>query len=145
MILLDTDTFSLQAGGHPKIAARLPTTTDENETGKDGQMQIPILIEPIEGGRVRVRAGEPFGLTAEAASYDEATRALEGLIAERLSRGARLGWINVPKATPPTPLPLPADELYKTHPSFAEMQSAIAEFRRVEDEEEERRWQATNP
>jgi hypothetical protein len=103
-------------------------------------MQIPILIEPIEGGRVRVRAGEPFGLTAEAETCEEATRALERLITERLSKGARLGMLMIPNAQPAISLPFPADELYKTHSSFAEMQAAIAEFRRIEDDEEKRRY-----
>lgn len=105
-------------------------------------MQIPILIESIEGGRFRARAGEPFGLIAEGASCEEATRALDHLLTERLSKGVRIGWLHVPNGAPSVAasLPFPADEHYKTHPSFAEMQAAIAEFRRAEDEEEERRW-----
>ena len=104
-------------------------------------MQIPILIESIDGGRIRVRAGEPFALSAEGESCDEATRALEHLIAERLSRGGRLGMLDVPNGeAPPSSLrPFPADSLYQTDQSFTEMQEAIAEFRRAENEEEERR------
>ncbi len=34
--------------------------------------------------------------------------------------------------------PLPGDDRYQTDPSFAEMQQAIAEFRRAEDDEQGR-------
>ena len=67
-------------------------------------------------------------------------RNAERLIAERLRNGARLATVNVPNgssATPPT-FPLPADDLYKTDPTFQELQQAIAEYRRLEDEEENR-------
>jgi hypothetical protein len=39
-------------------------------------MQVPILIEPIEGGRFRARAGEPFGLTSDRETAKEAARLL---------------------------------------------------------------------
>lgn len=110
-------------------------------------MQIPILIEPIEGGRYRVRAGEPFGLSAEGATSDEAKHALEHLIAKRLAQGAQVGVVDVPngQAAGATPAPFPADERYKTDPSYGEMQAAINEARRAEDAEEERRWKAAQP
>jgi hypothetical protein len=111
-------------------------------------MQIPILIESIDGGRFRVRTGEPLELTAEGASCEEATRALEQLIAARLAKGVRLGLLDVPNGPTPAPssLPFAADERYMKDSSFAEMQAAIAEFRRAEDEEEERRWKGSaNP
>ncbi|MFO0969522.1 MAG: hypothetical protein U0793_28525 [Gemmataceae bacterium] len=110
-------------------------------------MQIPILIEPIEGGRYRVRAGEPFGLSAEGATSDEAKHALEHLIAKRLAQGAQVGVVDVPNGQPLAPLqPLsPRTSRYKTDPSYGEMQAAINEARRAEDAEEERRWKAAQP
>jgi len=115
---------------------------------KGGSMQIPILIETIEEGRCRPHTGEPLALTAEGASCAEATSKLEQLVAERLANGVRLGWLHVPNGTMPaaSSLPFPADERYKTDPSFAEMQAALAEFRHAENEELERRWQGSaNP
>jgi hypothetical protein len=53
-------------------------------------MQLPILIEPIEGGRFRARSGEPLPLSTEAATRDEAVRQLEKLLADRLRDGSEL-------------------------------------------------------
>jgi len=100
-------------------------------------MKITILIEPIEGGRFRAQAGEPLPLSAEADSREEAGRHLEQLLADRLRSGAELREVNVPNGEPtPPPLPFPADNLYETDWVFREMQEAIAENRRIEDEAE---------
>jgi hypothetical protein len=100
-------------------------------------MQIPILIESLECGRFRARAGEPFVLAAEGDSCAAATRSLERLVAERLANGAQLGLLTVANGTASIPLPFLADNLYQTDPSFADMQQAIAEFRRAEDDEQQ--------
>ena len=55
-------------------------------------MQIPILIEPIEGGRFRAR--EPFGLAAEGDTADAAARVLEVYIRQRLDAGVLRGKAN---------------------------------------------------
>jgi hypothetical protein len=103
-------------------------------------MQITILIEPIKGGRFRARSGEPLPLSAEADSREEAVRHLEQLLVDRLHNGAELRAVNVPSGEPtPPPLPFPADNLYETDWVFREMQEAIAENRRLEDEAERRR------
>jgi hypothetical protein len=94
-------------------------------------MQIPILVEPIEGGRYRVRAGEPFALCAEGGTKAEAIRMLHELIAARIKAGAEVRMLALPSALA-SELP-PADELYKTDPWFKEFQDAIAENRRRED------------
>ena len=98
-------------------------------------MKITILVEPIEGGRFRARAGEPFGLSAEGSTSDEATRQLETLLRNRLSAGSRLAVIDLANGTQ-TPLPppfylppLPDDDWF-----FKELREAIAENRRREDE-----------
>jgi hypothetical protein len=101
-------------------------------------MQIPVLIEPIEGGRFRARAGEPFALSAEGDSPGEATRQLESLIRNRIDSGSRLAVIDLANGPPnlhPFYLPpLPEDDWF-----LKEMQEAIAENRRLEDEAERRR------
>ena len=66
-------------------------------------MQIPILIDPIEGGRFRARSGEPFGLSAEGASREDAARHLEQLLKDRLCNGAELRAVNMPSAFPSLP------------------------------------------
>jgi hypothetical protein len=92
-------------------------------------MQVPILIESIEGGRFRARAGEPFAMSAEGKTTLEAQQKLAGLIADRLKAGAVFLTLEVPLAPPHV--------LYagcmKDDPLFEQMQQAIAENRQCED------------
>jgi hypothetical protein len=53
-------------------------------------MQLPILIEPSEGGRFRARSGEPQPLAAEAATRDEAIGQLEKPMVDRLRNGTQV-------------------------------------------------------
>jgi hypothetical protein len=101
-------------------------------------MQIPILIEPIEGGGFRARAGEPFADCVEGATAEEATRLIEEHLLHRIRNGGRVAVVTLPSGVPsaPSELPFPADELYKTDPSFRAWQGLIAENRRLEDEME---------
>src|SRR5579864_6594303 len=100
-------------------------------------MDIPILLEPLEGGRYRARAGEPFACCAEGNSRSEAYQNVARIIQERLKKGAELipMVVGPPPSEPPSTLPIPADSLYLYDPSFKELQEAIAENRRREDEE----------
>jgi len=97
-------------------------------------MQIPILIEPAAGGRFRAKAGEPFSLSAEGASAEEAARHLASLLHDRLQAGTCLSVIdlgNGPASLPPTSLclePLPDDDWF-----FQAMRDAITENRQHED------------
>jgi hypothetical protein len=108
-------------------------------------MQIPILVEPIEGGRYRARAGEPFALSAEGVTADAAQFQLSLLLAERVRDGARLVLLDVPEdpSSAHRVLLFRSDELYKTDWAYRELQEAIAENRRREDEEERRRGEST--
>jgi hypothetical protein len=97
-------------------------------------MEIPILIEPLADGRFRARAGEPFAVTAEADSSDEALQHLEAMLRDRLQGGSRLAAVNLdngpPQLQPPLSLePLPDDDWF-----FRTLRESIAEHRRSEDE-----------
>ena len=97
-------------------------------------MKFPILIEPIDGGRFRARAGEPFVLTAEADSAQGAALALEQRLNDRLAAGAQIAMVNLANGTPAeSPPPLPADDLYQTDWVYRELQEEIEENRRSEE------------
>jgi hypothetical protein len=59
-------------------------------------MQIPVLIERVAGNGYRARGGEPFALSAEGASRDEALRKLRDLIGEKLRTGAEIVALDLP-------------------------------------------------
>jgi len=92
-------------------------------------MQIPILIEPIEGDRYRARAGEPFAMSAEGNTKMEAYKKLEEMIFNRLRAGGQLFTLEL-QVAPPYSL---CAGSAKGNPMFDEWQAAIAENRRRED------------
>jgi hypothetical protein len=100
-------------------------------------MQIPILIEPLEDGRFRAKAGEPFAVSADGLTAAEAAQRLEAVVRERLNTGSLLGVINLgngavlPSSADLHLEPLPDDDWF-----FQTMREAIAENRRREDEAE---------
>lgn len=99
-------------------------------------MQIPILIEPLSDRKgYRARLGDPFGLTVEAATSDEALRQLTESLHHRLRSGVRVASIAVPE-TAAGPAPggwLPDDALTQ------EWRQAIQEYRQECDAEDHRR------
>jgi hypothetical protein len=92
-------------------------------------LQVPILIEPIEGDRFRARAGEPFAMTVEADTRLAAYQELEKHILERLRAGAELYTLEV-RLTQPQML---VAGCARGDPFFEELQQIIAENRRKED------------
>ncbi len=50
-------------------------------------MQIPVIVERIVPSGFRARGGEPFGLTAEGATREEALQKLREQVKERVARG----------------------------------------------------------
>ena len=94
-------------------------------------MQIPILIEPIDGERWRATAGGPFNLTADGASRQEAVQNLERLVAMRFEAGAAVLAMNVPPTSPVVPArgPMKYDD-----PDYDAWLKNTAAKRKVEDE-----------
>ena len=98
-------------------------------------MEIVVLVEPLEGGRYRARAGGPVDLVAEGTTPDEATQRLRALVETMIASGRQLVTIsvtngqtaNIPAAA------LPADNVYQTDWIFRELQEAIAEGRRQDE------------
>jgi len=57
-------------------------------------MQIPVLIEPVDGNGYRAR---PFPFTAEGATPEEALENLRLLIQGKVDAGAKIVQINLPQ------------------------------------------------
>ncbi len=51
-------------------------------------MEIPVLIEPVGPNGFRARSGEPFGLTAEGATREEALQKLREMVQNRIAAAA---------------------------------------------------------
>jgi predicted RNase H-like HicB family nuclease len=95
-------------------------------------MEIPVLIEPVASNGFRARGGEPFGLSAEGSTAEEALQNLRQLIQTQLVAGARI----VPLEITPAQHPLgPFAGMFKDDPLFDEWQQAIADYRRAVDED----------
>ena len=93
-------------------------------------MQIPILIERVNGNGYRSRGGEPFNLSAEGATREEVLAALRQQLHERLSTGAEVVSLEV--AAEPHPLARFAG-MFKDDPLFGSWQKSIAKYRRDRD------------
>jgi hypothetical protein len=98
-------------------------------------MEIPVLIELIPGRGFRARGGEPFALSAEGPTPDDALQTLRGLIDVRLRAGARLVPLEVPSPSNPSaedPWSKGAG-MFRDDPLFEEWQAAIAKRREGPD------------
>jgi hypothetical protein len=59
-------------------------------------MQIPVLVERIGRNEFRAKAGEPFALSAEGRTHEDALRNLRQLIDSKLSAGTELACLDIP-------------------------------------------------
>lgn len=98
-------------------------------------MQIPFLIEPVDGGRFRAKVGEPLNLCAEGTTADEAGGQLTALVEAFLQRGNRLATLVIGngKSAIWNVAGLLADDAYKTDWVFQDLQEAMAENRRLDE------------
>ena len=96
-------------------------------------MQFPILVEPVAGNGYRACAGQPFALSVEGATREEAVQRLHHEIEGRLRTGAEIVPLEI--ATPEHPLAEFAG-MFEDNPLFAEWQQAMAEYWRQADEEQ---------
>ncbi len=93
-------------------------------------MQIPILIEPMDGQGYRARGGEPLALTAEGDTREEALANLTKKLHARLRRGG----IVVPLSLPEQPHPLAEFVgMFKDDPFIAEWKKSMKAHRRNRD------------
>lgn len=93
-------------------------------------MQIPVLIEPIVGNGYRARGAEPFALSADGATREEALAKLREQLRKRMEAGAAIVALEVE----PEPHPLAKFAgMFKDDPDFKEVVEIIAENRRKMD------------
>lgn len=111
-------------------------------------MHVLILIDPIEGGSFRARAGEPFGISAEGKTAEEAAHHLKTLLHDRLLGGSQLALLDLDTESSPVSAPLHLEPLPDEDWFFQTMRESIAENREQEDEsaisatgDQWRRWE----
>jgi hypothetical protein len=89
-------------------------------------MEITVLIEPVAGNGYRAKTGDPLGLTAEAATAEDALRALQGLVAQRVASGAQLVQLTVPPGGHPW---APFAGTLRGDPLLEDWKRSMAEYR----------------
>ena len=97
-------------------------------------MQIPVLIEPSGTNGFRARGVEPFGVSVEGATQDEALAKLREAIAAKLSAGARIASLEI--AATDNPWLRMAGMFDKDDPLVKEWIQIMQDNRRKDDEEE---------
>jgi predicted RNase H-like HicB family nuclease len=94
-------------------------------------MQIPVLIEPVAGNGFRATGGEPFALTGEGATPEEALGKLKQSLQGRLDAGARIVSVQVPSSDHPW-LPF-AGMFHEDDPLVQQWREIMAEAREADD------------
>ncbi|MDB5311239.1 MAG: hypothetical protein JWO38_5441 [Gemmataceae bacterium] len=89
-------------------------------------MEIPVLIEPIQGNGYLARTGSPFDWAAEGATAEEAVQRLLEVATARVAAGTRLTAIAVPDTAHPY---APLVGSLKNHPLFEDWRRAVEEYR----------------
>jgi hypothetical protein len=95
-------------------------------------MQIPVLIEPVAGNGYRARGAEPFALSAEGATREEALANFRGQLQSRMKSGAAIVALEVPVEE--HPFARSAGIFSPDDPLVQEWLSIMAENRRKADE-----------
>jgi hypothetical protein len=96
-------------------------------------MQIPILIEPVPGNGYRATGAEPFALTVEAATREEALGKLRELIASKIAGGGQIVALEIPEGD--NPWLRMAGTLDPDDPLVKEWKLLMEENRRKADED----------
>ncbi len=98
-------------------------------------MKIPILIEPIANDGFRATGGPPFDVTAQGTTPEEALARLREAIDRRMVEGSVLVPLEV-DTSEENPWTAVAG-MFRNEPLFDEWQTAIAEYRRKVDEDQD--------
>ncbi len=96
-------------------------------------MEIPVLLERVEGNGYRARGVEPFGLMAEGATMEEAVEKLRALLTAKLQNGSEIVPLTLPSAI--NPIARMAGIYSKDDPMVQEWIEIMKENRRKADED----------
>ncbi|HEV3083419.1 MAG TPA: hypothetical protein VGY66_26785 [Gemmataceae bacterium] len=96
-------------------------------------MRIPVLLEPVAGSGYRARGAEPFPLTAEGPTPDQALARLKEMIQANLTLGAQVVSIEV--SLPERPAPSHTAFFDPNDPLVQQWKEIIAENRRKAEED----------
>ncbi len=95
-------------------------------------MQIPVLIEPIAQNGYRARGMEPFAVSAEGATHEEALAKLRAEIESRLVKGAEVVALEISAPADPW---MPFAGMFKDDPWIEDYKRSVAEYRKQVDED----------
>jgi hypothetical protein len=90
-------------------------------------VQIPILIEPVAGNGCRARGAEPFSLSAEGATREEALAKLREQLEARVKAGE---IVTLEVASAPHALASFVG-MFKDDPAIDDWKRSMAEYRRT--------------
>jgi predicted RNase H-like HicB family nuclease len=94
-------------------------------------MDIPVLVEQVQGNGFKATTVSPLSCTAEGATREEALTRVREMVAAKLASGAELTTVTIsPKKNPWLAL---AGTLDPDHPVVKEWMEIMAERRREED------------
>lgn len=95
-------------------------------------MQIPVMIEPLAGNGFRARGPDPFALTADGATPEDALNNLRDQLTARTEAGVRIVALELSETQHPW---APFAGMFRDDPLFEEWQKAIAEYRQSIDDD----------
>jgi hypothetical protein len=89
-------------------------------------MQINVLVEPMNGQGFRATGAQPFALSAEGATREEALKKLQEEVCNRLKNGAEVVALEVTADEHPL---LKYAGMFKDDPRIEEWKQCMAEYR----------------
>jgi len=96
-------------------------------------MEIPIVVEPLEGSGFRASSGVLLGLESQAPTREEAVEKLRGMIDGRLMNGVEIRELEIGGTNHPL---APFAGMLKDDPLVQPLRDAIAEYRQSREDDE---------
>jgi len=97
-------------------------------------MEIPVLIERVDGDGYRARGVEPFGVTGEGPTQEDAVRRFRELVESRIAAGAKVVRVNIQQREEH-----PWESFFGTwdasDPAIKRWEKLVEEYRREIDED----------